>query len=108
MNCQSNSHYDICASPCQPSCPFPEQSPTCPGTCVEACACDKGYVLSAGICVPAKTCGCSYQGRYYQAGERFWADEVCGRLCECDTALGMVVCRVASCSANEKIGRAHV
>ncbi|XP_067094200.1 IgGFc-binding protein [Osmerus mordax] len=102
MNCQSNSHYDICASPCQPSCPFPEQRPTCPDTCVEACACDKGYVLSAGVCVPAKTCGCSYQGRYYQAGERFWADEVCGRLCECDATLGMVVCRVASCSANEQ------
>uniref|UniRef100_A0A667ZSL4 Fc gamma binding protein n=1 Tax=Myripristis murdjan TaxID=586833 RepID=A0A667ZSL4_9TELE len=102
MNCQPHSHYDVCASPCQPSCPFPEQRKTCIGSCVEACVCDKGYVLSAGVCVPAKTCGCSYQGRYYKPGQHFWADEACGRLCECDTTLGMVTCREASCSAKEK------
>lgn len=64
--------------------------------------CDEGYVLSAGVCVPAKTCGCSYGGRYYKPGQRFWADHVCGRLCDCDASLGMAVCREASCSANEK------
>ncbi|XP_078143106.1 IgGFc-binding protein isoform X1 [Centroberyx gerrardi] len=102
MNCQPHSHYEDCASPCQASCPFPEQRQACPGACVETCVCDKGYVLSAGVCVPAKTCGCSYQGRYYKSGQRFWADKACGRLCECDTTLGMVTCREASCSANEK------
>lgn len=102
MNCQRFSHYEDCASPCQPSCPFPEQKQTCSGACVEACVCDEGYVLSAGVCVPAKTCGCSYQGRYYTPGQQFWADEACSRLCVCDTTLGMVTCREASCSANEK------
>lgn len=102
MNCEPHSHYEECASPCQPFCPFPDQKPTCDGTCVEACVCDVGYILSAGVCVPAKTCGCSYQGRYYKPGQRFWADEVCGRLCECDSNLGMVTCREASCSANER------
>ncbi|KAF7665729.1 hypothetical protein LDENG_00132510 [Lucifuga dentata] len=102
MNCQRHSHYDACASPCQPSCPFSEQKQTCSGTCVETCVCDMGYVLSAGICVPAKTCGCLYQGRYYKPGQHFWADEVCGRLCECDTKLGLVTCHEASCSAKEK------
>uniref|UniRef100_A0A673AB09 Fc fragment of IgG binding protein n=1 Tax=Sphaeramia orbicularis TaxID=375764 RepID=A0A673AB09_9TELE len=101
MNCQRHSHYEDCASPCQPTCPFPEQKQICQGACVETCVCDKGYVLSAGVCVPAKTCGCSYQGRYYKPGEHFWADEVCGRLCECDTKLGMVTCREASCSPKE-------
>ncbi|XP_076016838.1 IgGFc-binding protein-like [Genypterus blacodes] len=101
MNCQRHSHYEACASPCQPSCPFPEQKEPCTLNCVETCVCDKGYVLSAGVCVPAKTCGCSYQGRYYKPGQRFWADEVCGRLCQCDTTLGMVACREASCSAKE-------
>ncbi|KAM9724184.1 IgGFc-binding protein isoform 1-T1 [Menidia menidia] len=102
MDCQRHSHYEDCASPCQPSCPFPEEKQKCEGACEEACVCDKGYVLSAGACVPAKTCGCSYEGRYYKPGQQFWADEACGRLCVCDTALGMVTCREASCSANEK------
>ncbi|XP_056237739.1 IgGFc-binding protein [Seriola aureovittata] len=102
MNCQRHSHYEECASPCQPSCPFPEQKQACNGACVETCVCDAGYVLSAGVCVPAKTCGCSYQGRYYKPGQHFWADEVCGRLCECDATLGMVTCREASCSGNER------
>lgn len=101
MNCQRHSHYEGCASPCQPSCPFPEKKKACTGTCVETCVCDKGYVLSAGVCVPDKTCGCSYQGRYYKPGQHFWDDETCGRLCECDTTLGMVTCREASCSAKE-------
>ncbi|KAK1892907.1 IgGFc-binding protein [Dissostichus eleginoides] len=57
MSCQRHSHYEICTSPCQPSCPFPDQKSPCPGACVEACVCDKGYVLSAGVCVPAKSCG---------------------------------------------------
>ncbi|KAF3691795.1 IgGFc-binding protein Fcgamma-binding protein antigen [Channa argus] len=102
MNCEPHSHYEDCASPCQPSCPFPEQKQTCNGACVEACVCDSGYVLSAGVCVPAKTCGCSYQGRYYKPSQKFWADDACGRLCECDATLGMVTCREASCSANER------
>uniref|UniRef100_A0A3Q3INE2 VWFD domain-containing protein n=1 Tax=Monopterus albus TaxID=43700 RepID=A0A3Q3INE2_MONAL len=96
-----HSHYEDCASACQPSCPFPDEKKICIASCVEACVCDTGYVLSAGVCVPAKTCGCSYQGRYYKPGQRFWADEACGRLCECDTSLQMVTCREASCSANE-------
>ncbi|XP_040923803.1 IgGFc-binding protein [Betta splendens] len=102
MNCQPHSHYEDCASPCQPSCPFPDQKPICIDVCVEACVCDPGYVLSAGVCVPAKTCGCSYQGRYYKPGETFWADDACRRLCECDSSLGMVTCRKASCAANER------
>ncbi|KAK7886664.1 hypothetical protein WMY93_026285 [Mugilogobius chulae] len=85
-----------------PSCPFPEQKEKCTGTCIETCVCDNGYVLSAGVCVPAKTCGCSYRGHYYKPGQRFWEGQACGRLCECDTTLGMVICKEASCSANEK------
>uniref|UniRef100_A0A3B4ADD7 VWFD domain-containing protein n=1 Tax=Periophthalmus magnuspinnatus TaxID=409849 RepID=A0A3B4ADD7_9GOBI len=102
MNCQRHSHFEDCARPCQPSCPFPEQQEECPGVCVETCVCDEGHVLSAGVCVPAKICGCSYQGRYYKPGQRFWEGQACGRLCECDTTLGMVICKEASCSANER------
>lgn len=102
MNCQRHSHYENCPSSPQPSCPFTQQNQTSNTACMETCVCDKGYILSAGVCVPAKTCGCSYQGRYYKPGQHFWADEACGRLCECNTALGMVICHKASCSAKEK------
>uniref|UniRef100_A0A3Q3BQL9 Fc gamma binding protein n=1 Tax=Haplochromis burtoni TaxID=8153 RepID=A0A3Q3BQL9_HAPBU len=102
MNCPRNSHYEDCASPCQPSCPLTGEKQVCSGTCVETCVCDEGYVLSAGVCVPTKTCGCSYQGRYYKPGQQFWDDEACHRLCECDMTLGIVACREASCSAKEQ------
>lgn len=102
MNCQRNSHYEDCASPCQPSCPLTGEKQVCSGTCVETCVCDEGYVLSAGVCVPTKTCGCSYQGRYYKPGQQFWDDEACHRLCQCDMTLGIVACREASCSAKEQ------
>lgn len=102
MDCPRHSHFVSCASPCQPSCPFPDQLVPCTRNCVESCVCDKGYALSGGVCVPRTMCGCSYQGRYYNAGDRFWDDEACTRLCECDTALGMVKCQEASCSQKEK------
>lgn len=102
MNCQRHSHYQECASPCQPSCPFPAEKQKCTKNCVPTCVCDRGYVLSAGVCVPAKTCGCSYEGRYYKSGERFWADKTCNRICECSTKEGMVICNEASCSSKEK------
>lgn len=101
MNCPRHSHYEECASPCQPSCPFPDEPVICTLNCVQSCVCDKGYVLSGGVCVPKDSCGCSYEGRYYKPGQRFWADEGCGRLCECDTTLGLVKCSEASCSAKE-------
>ncbi|MBN3317980.1 FCGBP protein, partial [Atractosteus spatula] len=102
MNCQPLSHYEPCASPCPVSCPYPDSRPTCNGTCVETCECDPGFVLSAGKCVLASTCGCSYQGRHYQPYERFWPDEGCHKLCECDPTLRMVVCKEASCKASEE------
>ncbi|XP_035236139.1 IgGFc-binding protein-like [Anguilla anguilla] len=103
MSCQPHSHYEACASPCPLTCPITEQdSPVCLAVCSEGCVCDKGYALSAGKCVPAKECGCSYQGRYYEPGQSFWGDEGCQQLCMCDQDLGMVVCRQAGCKATER------
>lgn len=102
MNCPRNSRYSDCASACPPTCPFPDKPQKCNKKCVQGCVCLKGYALSDGACVPVKSCGCSYEGRYYKAGQRFWADEACGRRCKCDTTLGMVTCQEASCSANER------
>uniref|UniRef100_A0AAV2MG63 TIL domain-containing protein n=1 Tax=Knipowitschia caucasica TaxID=637954 RepID=A0AAV2MG63_KNICA len=102
MNCQPHSHFEECASPCQGTCPFPEPNEYCITVCVEGCVCDQGYVMSAGVCIPKENCGCSYRGRYYKPGQRFWEGPGCGRLCKCDTTLGMVVCKKASCSPKEK------
>lgn len=102
MDCPRNSRYHDCASACPSTCPFPDKPQKCNKKCVQGCVCLKGYALSDGACVPVKSCGCSYEGRYYKAGQRFWADDACGRRCKCDTTLGMVTCQEASCSANER------
>uniref|UniRef100_A0A4W4GLH9 VWFD domain-containing protein n=1 Tax=Electrophorus electricus TaxID=8005 RepID=A0A4W4GLH9_ELEEL len=96
-----NSHYDACAPPCPETCATLGRNATCTGTCVEACACDPGFFLSGDTCVPASRCGCVYEGRYYVRGQRFWADTSCLRPCECDTALGLVVCHEAPPSAGQ-------
>ncbi|XDV31973.1 hypothetical protein PO909_002888 [Leuciscus waleckii] len=101
MSCPPNSHYEACASPCPVTCPYPDQQRYCTDTCVEACVCDSGLVLSAGACVPTNQCGCSFEGAYYQQGQTFWADDQCHRLCECDRNLRVVVCRESSCASGE-------
>lgn len=101
MSCPPNSHYEACASPCPVTCPYPDQQHYCTDTCVEACVCDSGFVLSAGACVPTNQCGCSFEGAYYQQGQMFWADDQCHRLCECDRNLRVVVCRESSCASGE-------
>uniref|UniRef100_A0A3B4EIB1 VWFD domain-containing protein n=1 Tax=Pygocentrus nattereri TaxID=42514 RepID=A0A3B4EIB1_PYGNA len=101
MRCQPHSHYEACASPCNSTCPSMQLQPNCTGVCVEACVCDPGFFLSGSTCLPADQCGCFYEGRYYQQGQSFWADEKCRRRCVCDSTLGVVVCREDSCSAKE-------
>ncbi|XP_061110253.1 IgGFc-binding protein-like [Conger conger] len=103
MSCQPHSHYEECASPCPLTCPFTDgDRPACKALCSEGCACDKGYALSAGKCVPEKACGCSYQGRYYEPGQSFWGDGGCHQLCVCDATLRMVVCLPEGCKATER------
>ncbi|XP_066575341.1 IgGFc-binding protein [Amia ocellicauda] len=102
MNCQPFSHYEACTSPCPITCPYPDRHPTCTGTCVEDCVCDPGFVLSGGKCVLASLCGCSYQGRYYLPGEQLWPEEGCHKLCVCDPALRMMVCKDEACKSTQQ------
>ncbi len=100
MSCPPNSHYEACVSACPVTCSYPNQQPNCSDTCVEACECDRGFVLSAGACVPTNKCGCFYESAYYQQGQTFWADEKCHQLCKCDQNLA-VVCHESSCALDE-------
>ncbi|XP_018426234.1 PREDICTED: IgGFc-binding protein-like [Nanorana parkeri] len=57
-------------------------------------------LLSGGKCVPISSCGCQYNGRYYEPNQS-WYDEKCTLLCKCDPALGMPVCQPTSCKKSE-------
>ncbi|XP_043936388.1 IgGFc-binding protein-like [Protopterus annectens] len=102
MDCGPNSHYEACGNACPASCSDRKAPSTCTDPCVETCTCDSGYVLSAGKCVATESCGCTYQGRYYNPNEEFWQDDNCRIRCRCDPKLGMVVCVDNECKSNEK------
>ncbi|XP_075763600.1 IgGFc-binding protein-like [Pelodiscus sinensis] len=102
LPCPENSHYEACGDACPASCSDRTANTSCREPCVETCQCNAGYVLSAGQCVPVGSCGCDYNGRYYQPSEEFWADENCRSRCRCDPSLGMVLCQETSCKASER------
>ncbi|XP_051569103.1 IgGFc-binding protein-like [Myxocyprinus asiaticus] len=100
LTCPDNSHFESCVPICQPSCtPIPPNQ--CSGPCSEGCLCDPGYVLSAGMCVKADTCGCTYNGQYYQPGQEFYSKD-CELQCRCDPPF--VTCNAAECLPNEQCG----
>ncbi|XP_067399057.1 IgGFc-binding protein-like [Emydura macquarii macquarii] len=101
-DCPDNSHYEACGNACPPSCSDQTANSSCQAPCVETCQCNDGYVLSAGQCIPAGSCGCDYNSRYYKPNEEFWADENCNSWCRCDPSLGMVLCQETNCKASER------
>ncbi|XP_067874724.1 IgGFc-binding protein-like [Heterodontus francisci] len=102
LPCPENSHYEACGSACPATCTDPSATATCQQACVESCVCNKGLVLSAGKCVSAQSCGCTYQGRYYKAGETFWGDEKCQSLCRCEPLSKNVQCTPQGCKQKEQ------
>lgn len=98
-----NSHYEVCATGCSQTCNGLTQPEACKDTpCVEGCVCDEGFVLSNGECVAIERCGCSYEGRYYQLGQKFFPQDKCKQRCVCKEN-GRVQCDDAfTCKANEK------
>ncbi|XP_068097894.1 IgGFc-binding protein-like [Hyperolius riggenbachi] len=99
--CQDpNSHYNACGNACPACCSNRNAPLTCKRPCVETCECNEGMVLSGGKCVPLSSCGCQYNGRYYEPNES-WYEDKCTMLCQCDPQLGMVACQPTSCKKSE-------
>uniref|UniRef100_A0A673JYW8 VWFD domain-containing protein n=1 Tax=Sinocyclocheilus rhinocerous TaxID=307959 RepID=A0A673JYW8_9TELE len=95
--CPENSHYEFCGSACPLTCMGLGSPVNCTLPCVETCACDPGFVLSGSECIPSAQCGCSYNGHYIPAGETFWADDACQRLCRCSMEGGHLECQDGGC-----------
>ncbi|XP_053123550.1 IgGFc-binding protein-like [Hemicordylus capensis] len=102
QTCPENSHYEACGNACPASCSDRNAPSTCKEPCVETCQCNDGFVHSDDKCIPAESCGCTYNGHHYKPKEEFWADENCQSRCKCDPSLGRVSCWRANCKANEK------
>ncbi|NXU09669.1 FCGBP protein, partial [Pardalotus punctatus] len=100
LSCPPHSHYELCGSPCQPTCQTPSIPTACSASpCSEGCFCDPGYVLSGSDCVPHSECGCEYLGHYYQKDTEFYPS--CRERCRCGTN-GTVTCQEAFCGAHEE------
>ncbi|XP_063798276.1 IgGFc-binding protein-like [Pseudophryne corroboree] len=102
LPCPANSHYEFCGNACPATCTDRTAPSRCTNDCVETCQCDDGYVLSVDKCVKASSCGCTYNGAYYEPNQEFWSDDNCRLLCKCDPGLGMVVCKENSCKESER------
>ncbi|XP_019636822.1 PREDICTED: fibrillin-3-like [Branchiostoma belcheri] len=82
LDCQPDSTYSICTTPCPATCPNPNAPKQCTESCVEGCECNPGYLLSGQNCVLEEQCGCiSDYGRYFMLGEQ-WRENGFDCVCE--------------------------
>ncbi|XP_067432556.1 alpha-tectorin-like [Thunnus thynnus] len=99
LDCPANSHYELCGTDCGHTCASSVRG-SCKQICSEGCFCDEGFVRSGTRCVPVESCGCQYNGFYYEAGESFWT-EGCSQRCECH-APNDLRCSAASCTSAQE------
>ncbi|XP_042162528.1 IgGFc-binding protein-like [Oncorhynchus tshawytscha] len=104
LECPSNSYYEACGTACPASCSDLDAEAKCKEPCVETCQCNKGFVLSGDKCVSKESCGCSYEGRYYPSGMKFWEDGKCTKQCECNPGTAKVECKATACKKSEVCG----
>ncbi|OCT71128.1 IgGFc-binding protein [Xenopus laevis] len=101
LPCNDDSHYNICTSGCPSTCLSLTSSTNCDIKCQEGCACNDGYVLSGGHCVPLSDCGCTFSGKYYKPDEVFFPEDNCDKKCTCAFG-GIVTCSSFSCDPYEE------
>ncbi|XP_077204093.1 IgGFc-binding protein-like isoform X4 [Paroedura picta] len=99
LDCPLNTHYVACSSACPATCLQPQAPQNCSKPCTEDCACDAGWVLSGGDCVPLSGCGCVHSGQYYNQGEHFVTED-CASRCVCLTN-GSMECVAMECGPEE-------
>ncbi|XP_071324408.1 IgGFc-binding protein-like [Trachinotus anak] len=102
-SCGANSHYEVCARPCQVTCSglAPPEGCDDSAPCTEGCVCNDGFVLSDEKCVPLAECGCQYEGQYYLNKQVFYQGKSCNSRCVCSE--GDVQCNHKfQCSVHEK------
>ncbi|XP_074075051.1 IgGFc-binding protein [Macrotis lagotis] len=97
LSCPAHSHYSICVHGCEASCSGLSGLGGCTTRCFEGCACDPGFLLSQGVCVPLQDCGCVYQGNYLP-GNSSWLSVDCSERCTCAPG-GKLSCQAMSCPA---------
>ncbi|XP_078669843.1 zonadhesin-like [Branchiostoma floridae x Branchiostoma belcheri] len=108
--CPPHSTWDDCGLACPTTCDNLGTDILCPRICIAGCACDDGYVLNNGSCIPEEQCpsdGCNYEGNHYNDGDEWAVRESPGLVCQCDGT--EVVCYVVDCAPgagyNHVIGR---
>ncbi|KAM5236357.1 IgGFc-binding protein [Ctenodactylus gundi] len=104
LSCPANSLYEQCGPACPATCNSEAVPSNCSGRpCIEGCVCLDGFVSSGGACVPASSCGCTYEGRPLAPGQEIWGDDQCQRRCTCDGSTGQVTCQdTKGCPAGER------
>ncbi|KAM6427527.1 alpha-tectorin-like [Liasis olivaceus] len=100
LDCQANSHYELCGAPCQDVCSHVWVMPHCLPKCSEGCFCDQGYLRSGDSCIPEEQCGCVYNGLNYKIGDRVWLSG-CHEQCTCYGPSDFR-CIAASCNPGQK------
>ncbi|XP_054553156.1 IgGFc-binding protein [Talpa occidentalis] len=97
LRCPANSHYSVCMHSCQDSCAGLSGLTGCTTRCFEGCDCDEGFLLSQGICIPTRDCGCTHDGRYLPMNTSLLTPD-CGELCSCSSS-SVLMCQPAGCQS---------
>ncbi|XP_076987983.1 IgGFc-binding protein [Tamandua tetradactyla] len=100
--CPSHSHYSACTHSCQASCAALSGLTGCTTRCFEGCECDNGYLLSQGVCIPTRGCGCVHDGRYLPVNSCLMSPD-CSQRCCCSSRTGLT-CQAASCLPDQICG----
>lgn len=69
LDCPANSHYELCGIDCGHTCASSVDA-ICEPVCSEGCFCDEGFLRSGTKCVPVESCGCLYDGFYYNVSHK--------------------------------------
>ncbi|XP_014651575.1 PREDICTED: IgGFc-binding protein [Ceratotherium simum simum] len=95
LQCPAHSHYSLCTHSCQGSCAALSGLTGCTTRCFEGCECDDRFLLSDGVCIPVRDCGCTHDGRYLPVNSSLLSSD-CSESCSCSSSTGLT-CQATSC-----------